>query len=904
MNCHGYLANNSKKSIFSFTFATFIYKTIFFMLHLKYKINLIANIGKVCFGMLICVFLGSCSTKKEVIYEGASDDLSEERLLDTLVVTPEDIETTDQTSKTFRSSATLVYDILHTKLDLKFDWSKSHVLGKAALTITPYFKPLDSLVLDAVGFDIHHVRIANTQKELIYKYDGTKLTVVLDRRYQRKENFILDISYTAKPDENLTSGSEAITSDKGLFFIDPLGIDPDLPTQIWTQGETENNSRWFPTFDKPNERFTQEIILTVDDKYNTLSNGRKISSIKNPDGTRTDHWKLEKPHTVYLAMIAVGEYHEEMEMWNNIPLHYMVEKGFGKHAKKIFNHTPDMMAFFTQKLNYPYPWEKYGQVVVREFVSGAMENTGAVVFGDFVQKTERELIDNDNDYIVAHEMMHHWFGNLVTCEDWSNLTLNEGFANYAEYLWFEHKYGKDRAEKHRMDEMNGYYSQVFGGSAHPLVHYYYGDKEQMFDAHSYNKGGLVLHMLRNYLGDDIFFESLNRYLTNNAFTAVEVDELRMAFEDVSGEDLNWFFDQWFLGTGHPFIDVKYTYNKENKVLLLETDMFKTPENFYQKFRLPVDVALYYADGSVSYHSIVVTDKQQRFLIEELKNDPVTYVFDGKNVLLGLINENKTEDQYKAQFQYSPYFMDKVVAISNINNDTEKYINQALTHPYYFIRTLGIQKITDTIGEIYINKLQDLVLADPHSEVRKEALIRLANMEDFDAKAICRIVINSEKAYPVLQVALEVLGAMEDDKNDEYIQRFINDESDFLCSTLVGMMKEPTVANLAYLQEKSTNINVNYMFDFYTRYQEFLQGKKLSVLEISAEHLQKIASQKDGNMFRKYLAMGSLIKIAEDLTERSNDDLAQDLLQQVSMMIFNVATNETNPILREKYEGIK
>ena len=191
--------------------------------------------GKVWYCLLICVLIVSCSTKKEIIYDGPNADLSEERLLDTLVVTPENIETTDQTSKTFRSSATLVYDILHTKLDLKFDWSKSHVLGKAALTITPYFKPLDSLVLDAVGFDIHYVRLANTQKDLIYKYDGTRLTVLLDKRYQRKENFILDISYTAKPDENLTSGSEAITSDKGLFFIDPLGMDPDLPTQIWTQ---------------------------------------------------------------------------------------------------------------------------------------------------------------------------------------------------------------------------------------------------------------------------------------------------------------------------------------------------------------------------------------------------------------------------------------------------------------------------------------------------------------------------------------------------------------------------------------------------------------------------------------------------------------------------------------------
>lgn len=203
---------------------------------------------------------------------------------------------------------------------------------------------------------------------------------------------------------------------------------------------------------------------------------------------------------------------------------------------------------------------------------------------------------------------------------WSNLTLNEGFANYAEYLWFEHKYGKDRAEYHRIKEMNGYYSQVFSGGAHPLVHYFYEDKEQMFDAHSYNKGGLVLHMLRNYVGDEAFFASLNKYLVDNAGTAVEVDELRMAFEDTIGEDLHWFFDQWFLGTGHPHLDVTYTYNDENKVLLLEVDQSKTPNGFYDVFKFPVDIAIYYADGTVQYYPVMINEKKQRVLIEDLKRN--------------------------------------------------------------------------------------------------------------------------------------------------------------------------------------------------------------------------------------------------------------------------------------------
>lgn len=857
--------------------------------------------SKVLAWVFVLFILVGCSTKKDLVYSG-TDDLLQEEFLDTLVIGADYL---NSLPKTYKPSATLTYDILHTKLDLKFDWAMQHVLGKAQLTIKPYFRNISIVSLDAVGFDIHSVTLLPENTTLAYTYDGKNLDVALGKEYTRSEKFDIYIHYTAKPNENLLNTSEAIKSDKGLFFIDPMETDPDVPTQIWTQGETENNSRWFPTFDKPNERFTQEIILTVADKYLTLSNGRKIMSRKNDDGTRTDHWKQDKPHAPYLAMIAVGEFHEEMDMWNNIPLHYIVEKGFGKHAKKIFNHTPEMLSFFSDKLKYPYPWEKYGQIVVRDFVSGAMENTGAVVFGEQVQKTERELIDNDNDYIVAHEMMHHWFGDLVTCEDWSNLTLNEGFANYAEYLWFEHKYGHDRAEYHRMNEMNGYYSQVFGGGARPLIHYFYDDKEQMFDAHSYNKGGLVLHMLRSYLGDDAFFAGLNKYLNDNAYTAVEVDELRMAFEDTVGEDLHWFFNQWFLGNGHPHIDVTYTYNPSNKVLLIETDLSDTPEGFYKNFKLHSDVALYYADGSVTYHPVVIDDNKNRFLIEDLKADPLTYVFDGRNVLLAMINENKTSEQYKSQFLLSSNFMDKMIGFTSTNDGNFDLIDPAINDKFYLFRTMGIGAIPDSLISTYMDKLQNMVLYDPHSEVRKEALIKLLNSEDFDAKPLCKIILNAERAYPVLEIALEVMGQIDEDKKEEYIKKFKNDESDYLVGTLVGMMTEPTAENLDYLESKANSVNINYMFEFYSRYQDFLTDKENTVLDRSATFLSKIAGTKDGNMFRKYLAMTSLIKIAEDLSQRSDGDMGTSmLLNKVASYITSIANNESNPTLIQKYEGIR
>ncbi len=858
----------------------------------------------VLIAFLLIFFQISCKTKKEITYT-APDDYLKEELLDTLVIT-DVAANTDSLPKEFKASATILFDILHTKLDLRFDWSKQQVIGIADITLKAFFKPINKVEFDAVGFDIREIISAATGKPYTYTYDGTKININLGKFYTQTEKAEIRIIYVAKPNENATSGSESINSDKGLFFIDPLDKDPDLPSQIWTQGETENNSRWFPTIDKPNERFTQEIILTVDDKYMTLSNGKKISSRKNSDGTRTDHWKQDRAHAPYLTMIAVGEFEEETDKWNDIPLHYVVEKGFGKYAKKIFNHTPEMLSFFSEKLKYSYPWEKYGQVVVREFVSGAMENTGAVVFGDFVQKTEKELIDNDNDYIVAHEMMHHWFGNLVTCEDWSNLTLNEGFANYAEYLWFEHKYGRDRAEYHRMNEMNGYYSQVMSGGAHPLVHYYYNDKEQMFDAHSYNKGGLVLHMLRNYLGEDTFFAALNKYLKDNENSAVEVAELRMAFEDTCGEDLNWFFDQWFLGVGHPYLDIKYTYNDENKVLLVEVDQTNTPKGFYPMFKLPVEIALYFPDGTIQYHPITINEKKQRVLIENLKMKPATYVFDGRNVLLAMINENKTTDQYKAQFRLSPNYMDKMVAFTSTNDGNADLIDIALKEKHYTLRSMAINAISDSLVSKYIIKLQDMALTDPHSEVRRDALLRLIGIESFDPISLCKIVLESEKAYPVISVVLEVMGADETQKKTPYLEKYKNEDTDQLAPTLVGMIEDENPENLDYLEKKAKTVGIYYLFDYYERYQEYLSGKSLPTVTRASALLTSIASDKNGNMYRKYLAMTTLNKIAEDLNTRYEAFSSEEIRMALVNLLENIKTiveNETDPVLKEKYQGI-
>ncbi|MCH8903905.1 MAG: M1 family metallopeptidase, partial [Bacteroidetes bacterium] len=347
-----------------------------------------------------------------------------------------------------RTSYTRENNLLHTKLDISFDWEEQQLFGKAWLTLTPYFYPTETLTLDAKGFDIHEIKIIkndSVSEDLSYTYDSLKLIIELDERYNRDQEFIIYIDYTANPSKLKERGLIPTRRDQGLFFVNPKNEDPLKPQQIWTQGETENSSCWFPTIDAPNERTTQETYITVDTNFTTLSNGLLIYSSLNKDGTRTDYWSMEMPHAPYLFMFTVGEFVKVQDKWLDIDVDYYVEREYEQYALDIFGNTPEMLEFYSNILGFPYPWEKFAQVVVRDFVAGAMENTSAVIFFERVQQTKREMIDGKMEGIIAHELFHHWFGDLVTCESWSNISLNESFATYGEYLWQEYKYGDDEA---------------------------------------------------------------------------------------------------------------------------------------------------------------------------------------------------------------------------------------------------------------------------------------------------------------------------------------------------------------------------------------------------------------------------------------------------------------------------
>ncbi|MEY4135425.1 MAG: M1 family metallopeptidase [Saprospiraceae bacterium] len=757
----------------------------------------------------------------------------------------------------YNPSHTRENDLLHTRLELRFDFQAETVIGKAVLDLKPFFHPVRTLTLDAKDFQFYKVSFAGENSDLPYTYDGKNLIIELGKTFTRDQRYTVLIEYLAKP--SATGGSAAITSNQGLFFINPRAEEPDKPTQIWTQGETEWNSRWFPTIDKPNERSTQEILLTVPKRFTSLSNGLLINSTDHSDGTRTDHWKMDQPHAPYLFMLAIGEYAVVKDSWKGKEVAYYVEPEYAESARDIFAHTPEMLGFFSEKLGIDYPWPKYAQIVVRDYVSGAMENTTASVFGEFVQKHRRELLDDHNDKIVAHELIHQWFGNYVTCESWANLTMNEGFANYSEYLWLEHKYGKDEADFHLLQEWQGYL-QTSPDQLHPLIHFGYEDNEEMFDAHSYNKGGAVLHMLRNHLGDEAFFSGLNLYLTQNAFKTAEAHQLRLALEEVSGEDLNWFFNQWYFSSGHPELNITYGFDAQSGAATVMVEQTQNPDRYPAIFDLPLTIAVY-SGGMVQRHPVRINQRVQKFSFK-CAQKPDLIILDSERTILGEFRDNLTDEQLVFQFLNSTQFLDRFDALRRLTEKESAQLTRlypaALQDRHWAIRTTAIEGLQNISVPNIFEILQKLALRDLHSEVRAMALLKLTALDTAKAHETANEAMKNDSAYSVLAIALEILYQADPQAGIQAAASLENEKSEDIIVAISEIYKVAGNAEqIPFFEKNLRKLNAFNAIQFIGNYQEFAFSIGTATADRATETLKSIALDITQNPWRRLGATRAL-----------------------------------------------
>lgn len=666
--------------------------------------------------------------------------------------------------KLYRAVPEKINNLIHTKLNASFDYSKSRLNGNVWITLKPHFYATDSLQLDAKGMDIKQVALVKAGKNvpLKYQYDGWVLRINLDKSYTRSESYTVYIDYVAKPDELEVKGSAAITDAKGLYFINPTGEEKNKPTQIWTQGETEATSVWVPTIDKTNQKTTQEFNLTVPDKYVTLSNGKLVKQTKNNNGTRTDSWKMDLPHAPYLFFMGVGEYAVVKDQYKGKEVSYYVEKPYEKVARKIFGNTPEMMQFFSNKLGVEYPWVKYSQITGRDYVSGAMENTTATLHQESAQQDARELTDGNSwEGTVAHELFHHWFGDYVTAESWSNLTVNESFADYSEYLWAEYKFGKDEAAFINWSAMNGYINSRGDASKH-LVRFYYDSQEDMFDAVSYSKGGRILNMLRHYVGDDAFFKSLNKYLTDNKFGTGSAHKLRMAFEAVTGKDLNWFFNQWYFNSGHPNLTISQSYDAATQKAMVVIKQTQTN----QLFQLPISIDVY--NGSKKErHQVWAKHAADTFYFSSASKPDLINV-DADKVLLAEKKESKSLEEYSHQFKYGGHYLDRREAIDNASKKITEpaayaIVAAGLKDPYFRIRLKSLGSFGNAkLDPSTLALVENLAKNDPSKLVRADAIAMLGKLKNAAYASQFEQYIN-DSSYSVAGAALTALNDLDGKK---------------------------------------------------------------------------------------------------------------------------------------------
>ena len=658
----------------------------------------------------------------------------------------------------YRAVATKTNNLKHTKLVASFNYEKSQMNGEVWLKFQPHFYPTKKLVLDAKAMDIKEVALMNgaAKTKLSYTYDSLQLQIDLDKTYTAKESYTIYIKYIARPNEYKGKGSEAIRDAKGMYFINPLGADKDKPTQIWTQGETEASSVWIPTIDKTNQKTTQEFYLTVPSKYVSLSNGLLVKQTDLKNGFREDVWKMDLPHSPYLFFIGIGDYAVVKDSYKGKEVSYYIEKAYEKVARKIYGNTPQMIAYFESKLGVAYPWVKYAQISGRDYVSGAMENTTATLHSDAVQQDARELVDGNNwESTIAHELFHQWFGDLVTAESWSNLTVNESFADYSQTLWFEHSQGKDAGAFENYTGLRNYLSSPSDAEKN-LVRFFYQNQEDVFDLVSYQKGGRILNMLRHLVGDDAFFASLNKYLTDNKFSNGSAIKLKLAFEAVTGKDLNWFFNQWYFGSGHPYVRIQQKYMADQQKVLVTIQQTQTQNKL---FTLPIGIDVY-VNGNRNHYEVWSKNKVDSFYFPAAVT-PDNVNVDNDKILLWAKDETKPIEQYAYQMKHARNFMDRFEAANeaatNLKNPAAKaIIEAAIKDSFHVLRSIALNSYNPTAIDAAMEaKILELAAKDKVSTVREDAINVLSKINKPSFTPLYEKWVN-DSSYTVAGAALAAL----------------------------------------------------------------------------------------------------------------------------------------------------
>lgn len=642
------------------------------------------------------------------------------------------------------------FDVLNIDINLDLDVKGKFLSGIVTSEITPLVNDLEIIELDAAALNINSIE-DQSGNILQYKYTDNKLKINTGKKYSMGETLKVSVNYTCSP-------------QRGLYFIYPSELNPSMPFQVWTQGEDENNRYWLPIYDYPNDKATVSLKVTVDDNFKTLSIGELISSENNIEtNKRTDHWVMNKPVSSYLIMLAAGEFNILEKMYGNIPIQSYTDQNIDiSDAEYTFRNVPAMMELYDEIFQYKYPWNKYAQVVVEDFMHGGMENVTATVLN-------KNLIYNstvENEYgtegTISHELGHQWWGDLITCRSWSEIWLNESFATYSDILWDEKVFGKDEYDYNivlygdaalKFDSVSGRYP-VWAGYGRYTTNVYY-------------KGAVILNTFKYILGDK-FFPSLGTFLKDNEFKEVETEDLINSINKTTGKNYKWMFDQWIWKAGQPEFVVSYDFDKNKNELALKVKQIQKEDSLTPVFKMPIEVRVK-EQNKDEVHKIEITEREQTFRLL-CSSSPEFVVFDYGNNILDKLYFEKPFDDWKNQLLQSENAVDRIMALRGL----ERFLKPDMSE------TAGKPAITIDQSET-LNLFESSLNNDKYWGVRFEAAKILGNNPviniNFDIlKNSYDIQTNSK----VKRQILKSIGSLENISNSEFIiEKIKNEKNDYI-----------------------------------------------------------------------------------------------------------------------------
>jgi aminopeptidase N len=658
------------------------------------------------------------------------------------------------------------YDLQHSKISLRFDLEQKKVIGDVTHTVSLLREGLGRVSFDSVGLQIQSVKVnKNTTK---YETTDKELIVDLPKAGKIGEKYEVEIQYEGKP-------------TKGLYFILPDKHYPNRPKQIWTQGESEDTRYYLPTYDYPNDRLTTETVLTVPADWQTVSNGKLISTTAAADGMKTWTWRESEPSSTYLFTVVAGEFTEVKDSWRNMPVTYYAPKGRGDRLAINYGRTPAMIEFFSKTLGVDYPWEKYAQSMVDDFVAGGMENSSATTNTASSLRNPKLVPEypTNEDPLISHELGHQWFGDLVTTKDWGDIWLNEGFATFMEYMWMEAHFGKDQADYDRWQTGREWF-QMHNLYAKPIVRHDFDDSSE-FDGNSYAKGGFVLYMLRHELGKDAFYAGLKHYLEVNRGKNVVTADLVKAIEETTHTNVDQFFDQWIYGAGAPKFDISYSYDAAKKQVALTVKQRQRVEGRVGLFRVPVDVEITNATGSKLY-PVVVSKAEETFTFPS-ESAPRMVIFDKGTQLLKSVDFKKEKKEWLYQLKNAGELGDRAdaaVALGKLKEDDEAAA--ALGESLRSDKTQGVRLVAaGALGELnspvaatqLLNALEGVM----EPELRATIVQALGTFkENTEITAKLGTIANQDSSYRARAAALGAIGKMKSPKALETLTAAVNGDS--------------------------------------------------------------------------------------------------------------------------------